>query len=109
MESLMVGWTTFGSLEDAEKFGEGLVSAQLAACIQTDGPIRSTYQWEGKITHETEYRLTVKFPESNASKVTAWVGKHHPYDTPQWLACRAEAVTPSYLKWALEQTDKQKL
>ena len=100
----MIGWTTFASQEDAEKIGDRRVMEGLAACTQIDGPIRSTYRWKGKLMHEAEYRLTVKFPKSHAADISAFIQQHHPYDNPQWLACRAKEAAPAYVIWALSQT-----
>ncbi|MEM9026350.1 MAG: divalent cation tolerance protein CutA, partial [Verrucomicrobiota bacterium] len=42
MKKLMIGWTTFASEDDAQKLGDQLVAEGLAACVQLDGPVRST-------------------------------------------------------------------
>ncbi|MGB0369782.1 MAG: divalent-cation tolerance protein CutA [Opitutales bacterium] len=109
MKKLMIGWSTFASEEDAQKLGDRLVMEGLAACAQVDGPIKSTYRWKGELTRETEFRLTVKFPKSHAANLSAFIQQHHPYDNPQWLACRAKDVAPPYLIWALSQTNPEDL
>ncbi|MEM7671792.1 MAG: divalent-cation tolerance protein CutA [Verrucomicrobiota bacterium] len=105
MKKLMIGWTTFANEDDAQTLGDRLVAEGLAACVQLDGPVKSTYRWMGKLTRETEYRLTVKFPKSHAADISAFIQQHHPYDNPQWLACRAREAAPAYVIWALSQTN----
>lgn len=105
MKKLMIGWTTFASEADAQRLGDRLVEEGLAACVQVDGPITSTYRWKGKLARDTEYRLTVKFPKSHAADLSGFVQQHHPYDNPQWLACRAREVAPAYAIWALSETN----
>ena len=107
MDTLMLGWTTFASEQDAQKLGNQLVLKGLAACTQIDGPIRSTYLWKGQLCHDDEYRMTVKFAESQAEGVTRFIDKNHPYETPQWLTCRADFVAPHYLDWVLRLTKTQ--
>ena len=103
----MIGWTTFASQADAEKLGDLLVAEGLAACTQMDGPIRSTYRWKGELCHDSEYRLTVKFLESRARSILEFIQSNHPYESPQWLACRAIEAAPAYQNWAAEQTKRE--
>jgi periplasmic divalent cation tolerance protein len=99
---IMIGWTTAPDEATARTLAEGLVAARLAACAQVSGPIASFYSWDGALERAAEYRLSVKFPASRAAEIEAWLAAHHPYDTPQWLACHAAAVSGKYLKWVLD-------
>jgi len=70
--------TTFGSADAAEACAQALVRDRLAACGQVDGPIRSTYWWQGKVETATEWRCT--------------------FETPELLFIRALAA-PAYAAW----------
>ena len=98
----MVGWTTVASEETARELAQGLVKARLAACVQISSPITSVYVWQGKQEETQEWRLTVKFPSSNALALEEWLKAHHPYKVPQWVALQAQLVSLDYLQWALE-------
>lgn len=98
-DSIMVGWTTAASREVAESLGRGLVEAGLVACAQVDGPITSIYRWEGALETGMEFRLTVKFLAARATEVEAWLAAHHPFEVPQWICVRADAVSKNYLNW----------
>jgi periplasmic divalent cation tolerance protein len=52
--------TTAGSEEEAERIGQHLVEARLAACVQVIGPIASTYRWQGAIEREREWQCLAK-------------------------------------------------
>lgn len=109
MKKLMIGWTTVAKEEDAFTLGDKLVEEGLAACVQVDGPIQSIYRWRGALKREKEYRITVKFPKAHAADISAFIQQHHPYDNPQWLACRAREAAPAYVIWALSQTNPEDL
>ncbi len=98
--SLWVGRTTVPTREVAELLAADLVKSGLAACVQTDGPIRSHYLWKGEYCVAEEFGVTVKFLPANASAVQTRIRANHPYDVPQWIAVPAVAVLPEYLAWA---------
>ncbi len=101
---MKIGWTTTSSIEDAERLARESVDQKLAACVQIEGPIRSVYIWEGKLTQEEEYRVSFKFIEQNTEKLETWLFANHPYAVPQWLTVNADRVHPGYLKWVKETT-----
>lgn len=100
---LWIGWTTFSKRDDAAKFAQLLVETKRAVCCQLQDEITSWYRWQGKVECDQEFRLMVKFTEEKRSEIRDWVVKHHPYDTPQWVAVKAEEVSESYLNWALSE------
>ncbi|MCF3648504.1 divalent-cation tolerance protein CutA [Synoicihabitans lomoniglobus] len=97
---MLIGWTTVETASQAQDLARGLVEGRLAACVQVDGPITSTYRWEGKVESATEYRVTVKFLSTRHLEIEAWLHRHHPYATPQWITVVAEHVAEKYLSWA---------
>lgn len=104
-KTVMVGWTTVDSAEAASAIARGVVEEGLAACAQVDGPLRSFYEWKGRVCDDAEWRVTIKFPARRAGALEAWLFRAHPYETPQWVACRAERVAEAYRNWILEQCD----
>lgn len=101
----MIGWTTVGAEEVAGQLARNAVEAGVAACVQIDGPIQSFYEWKGKIEVEREWRLVFKFAANRAEALEAWIEANHPYETPQWVACRADRVAPAYARWVLGAVD----
>ncbi len=98
--ALFVGWTTFPARDDAERVARVLISEDLAACAQVEGPIRSLYKFQGKLNEDEEFRLTLKFTRPRAESLEKRLRELHPYTTPQWIAVRADRVSPDYLAWA---------
>lgn len=100
MRMLLVGWTTVGNHEDADRLAQGLVESRLAACVQIEGPLTSRYLWQGKTETAQEYRLMVKFIPARAAALETWLIAQHPYDTPEWIVVQTEYVAEKYLSWA---------
>ena len=105
MERLFIGYTTTDSAKEAATLARGLVAAKLAACVQIEAPITSTYRWEGKIETATEHRLCIKFIERNAAAIERWLCDNHSYDEPEWLAFPVEIVSKGYHQWACAQSN----
>lgn len=99
-DTLLVGWTTFPACDAAERVARVLVSENLVACAQLEGPVRSFYNWEGKLNEDEEFRLTLKFTGGKLAVLEIRLRELHPYTTPQWIAVRADRVSPDYLAWA---------
>jgi periplasmic divalent cation tolerance protein len=100
--AIHIAWTTVASPEDADRLAEAIIASRLAACVQMDAPIRSAYPWKGKVERETEIRLWIKYPAANEPALQQLLGRIHPYETPQWIAVRAEAAAPPYARWVTE-------
>ncbi len=98
---MFVAWTTTAQREDADRLARGAVAERLAACAQVDGPITSYYHWEGKLESAEEYRIWFKYLPANASDLSAWIHRHHPFAVPQWIEVNAEQVGEKYLSWAI--------
>jgi periplasmic divalent cation tolerance protein len=98
---MLIAWTTVAKREQADTLATDLITAHLAACVQIEGPLRSVYRWQGKVETSEEYRLTIKFVESRASALEAYISAHHPYENPEWIVVRAEHVAEKYLSWAV--------
>lgn len=96
---LMIGWTTVETRAQADSLARDIVAQNLAACVQIEGPITSHYRWNGKQEETTEFRLCLKFLADRESALSKWISNHHPYETPEWIAVRAENVSEKYLSW----------
>ncbi len=96
--SVIVIRTTYPDRASAEDRGGKLVAGLVAACAQIEGPIRSTYPWQGAIEHAEEWRCTLKTAPSSLSACLAAIRASHPYDVPEvtWEVARA---TPDYSAW----------
>jgi periplasmic divalent cation tolerance protein len=103
-ETLWLVITSLPNQEAAHKLAKVLVHSQLVACAQVLPSITSIYIWEGVLCEETEYLLLLKTPKSKYAELESQLRSLHPYQEPEILAIEAEAVSESYLKWAIAAT-----
>src|SRR5258708_33016675 len=101
MERAVFVYTTYPSVVEAQKAGNGLVGARLAACVNILPGMSSVYRWQGAIEHGEEAVMIVKTRASLAERVSASVKATHPYDTPAILVLPIESVDERYFAWIL--------
>lgn len=56
MSAVLQVTTTVPTREVADRIAQVLVGERLAACVQVQGPIASTYRWEGAVEQAVEWR-----------------------------------------------------
>lgn len=78
-----------------------LVESRLAACVQVEGPIMSTYSWEGAVERADEWRCVCKTTQAACEACVVAILAGHPYETPQVVAVSVEA-SPAYAAWVAE-------
>jgi len=88
-----------GSTEEAQRIAAALVERRLAACVQTVGPIRSVFRWEGRVREDEEHLLLCKVPEARLAEAIAAIEELHGYEVPEVLAFKAEDGSRAYLEW----------
>lgn len=101
--TIVVISTTFPDAAAANACAERLVEAGLAACAQVEGPVASTYRWEGRVERGEEWRLVCKTSRTTGAACRKALEAAHPYDLPQllWQECRASAP---YAAWVERST-----
>lgn len=93
-------YTTFPNKKEAEKIGDGLVKAHLAACVNI-WPIFSIYRWQGKIEKEREYAGLIKTGKKNFKSVEQFIRKRHGYEVPCIAAIPIIASSKEYRQWVI--------
>lgn len=95
---------TAASQEEAERLAEDAVARRLAACAQVQGPIVSTYRWEGRIEHAAEWYCHLKTTRARAAAITARVRELHSYRNPEIIALPIVEGSAEYLRWIASET-----
>ncbi len=96
-EELIVVMTTFGSMAEANKGVQQLVSEGWVACAQVLPAIMSHYRWEGKMQKEEEVLVLLKTGRRKFSGLEQKLNEIHPYDVPEIIALPVAEVSSSYL------------
>lgn len=93
--------TTFADRDAAEACANRLLAGRLAACVQIDGPVHSTYRWQDAVETAAEWRCTCKTTPARAAACIAAIVAGHPYTTPEVLVRESQATTV-YAAWVRE-------
>ena len=88
----------------AESLAHGLVSEQLAACVNIIPEIRSVFRWEGKVRSESEQLMVIKTTPGKYQALESWLQENHPYDVPEVLMLPVNKGLDSYLAWVIDET-----
>jgi len=91
--------TTTETRADAQAIADALVERRLAACVQTIGPITSTYRWQGEIERAEEWLCLIKSRRDLYDALEAAILEMHPYDVPEILVTPVTGGSESYLDW----------
>ena len=92
--------TTFPSKSSAQKFSHHCLSQGWVACTQIE-LIESEFIWEGQITSQSEYRITLKSTDAFLERIEEHLLKTHDYTLPALLKINTEA-NPAFSKWLNE-------
>jgi len=92
-------WCPFPDSPSARAAAELLLGVRLIACANILGAIESLFVCDGARASSTETAVLFKTTAENLPAVVAWLGKHHPYDTPAIIGWRCDAAHPATLAW----------
>lgn len=91
--------STFPDAALAQAVADELVRLGMAACVQLGAPVQSTYLWDGKLEHATEYPLQAKIAQTQRAGAMALIQARHPYSVPEIICLPITAGLPAYLAW----------
>ena len=93
--------TTFGSRAAADECAVRLVTQRLAACVQVEGPLQSTFRWQAAVDQAEEFRCVCKTTRERSSACLEALATGHPYQTPEVVAVEVTA-SAAYADWVRE-------
>lgn len=67
--------------------------------MQTLGPIRSRYRWQGAIEEAEEWQCLAKTEAARYEEVEAAIRELHSYEEPEIVALPIVAGSAGYLDW----------
>ena len=95
--------TTVSTREAAASLGKRIVNARLAACAQAEGPVESTYRWQGNVETATEWRLCLKTRDDLFDPIVEMIQEAHEYEVPEIVAVELVGISKSYADWLVSQ------
>ena len=103
-EKLVLIYSTYASLAEAERIGEVLIDRGLAACVNIFPGMTSIYVWEGKRQRESETAMLIKTRQALAASVIAEVRSLHSYSNPALVVLPIVGGSADFLNWISAQT-----
>lgn len=91
--------TVVDDREVAGAMARSAVDEHLAACTQLEGPVSSTYRWQGELCCEEEWRVVAKTTTAVADALVEHWEAAHPYDVPEVLVVPVIGGHEPYLRW----------
>lgn len=96
--------TTCTLRAEAVALGRSVVEARLAPCAQVEGPIGSTFWWDGEIQDTHEWRVVFKTRTDLFESLAQHIRANHAYEVPEIICLPILAGTPDYLDWMRAET-----
>lgn len=94
--------TTIGGGQEAARLAKTLVEKRLVACVNDVGPVRSFFEWQGKLEEDSEHLLLMKTRADRYEELETVLRELHPYDVPEVVAIPIERGSKDYLSWVDE-------
>lgn len=96
--------TTVDEEAKAKEIGRALLEQRAVSCVQTLGPIASSYWWKGKIEQTQEWMCLAKGKAKDYERIQTIIKKVHPYEVPEILAIPVSNGNIDYLNWVKAET-----
>ena len=97
-------YMTAGSMDEARRIGQALVSKRLAACVNIIDRMDSFYWWEGKVQSAKEVVMIAKTRESLVPRLTQEVRHLHSYECPCIVSLPITGGFEPFLDWIVKET-----
>lgn len=95
--------TTYPDRAVAEDRAARLVADRVAACVQLQGPVSSTYRWDGIVERAEEWVCECKTSAAALESCIAAIRAAHPYALPQ-IVWEEASATADFAAWVAEST-----
>lgn len=94
--------TTVSDDERADALARTLVEERLAACVNLQPAMRSTYRWKGAVECDTERQVVIKTTRDRVEALEARLKTLHSYELPELLVISVDGGGAAYLEWVRE-------
>jgi periplasmic divalent cation tolerance protein len=98
--------STAGTLEEASKIAEHLVSNHLVACVNLIPGIQSIYWWNHAVQKEQEVLMIIKTERGKFEEVERAISSLHSYEVPEMISIPVEDGSQKYLQWIDQALEK---
>jgi len=86
-------------MELAKTLAHGIISNNLAACVNIIPGLTSVYSWDNKINEDSELLLMVKTKTNRVDDLSKFIRENHEYSVAEVISTPIENGNAPYLKW----------
>jgi periplasmic divalent cation tolerance protein len=104
MTELLLVMTSLPDKDAAKALAKRLIDAHLAACVQIQTGVQSTYRWDGRVCEEQEAVLVAKTTAGQWPAISAFIKQNHPYDIPEIIGQPITHSHADYARWVIAET-----
>ena len=104
VNGVLIALTNVPDEESAHEIAEALVRERFAACVNILSGCTSIYRWQQDVETAEEIPLLIKTTIDRFAALQARLTELHPYDVPELIAWRPDAVLPAYAGWVITGT-----
>ena len=108
VDELLLIYTTWESVEQAQKAGKYLLEKRLCGCVNICPEMLSMFWWppkESKIDESKEVVMIVKTLKRKYKELEKEIYKIHTYNVPCIIAIPASKVNKNYFDWIKEEIE----
>jgi periplasmic divalent cation tolerance protein len=105
MAQVLFVYVTAADAAEAERIGEAVVDARLAACANVLDGMRSIFRWQGSVQKGREAILILKTREDLFDDLRQRIVELHSYELPCVVALPINAGHEPFLDWVAEETE----
>jgi len=104
MSQVLFVYVTASDLDEAERIGEAVVEARLAACANVLDGMRSIFRWQGSVQKGREAILILKTREDLFDNLKQRIVELHSYELPCVVAMSIATGHEPFLDWIASET-----
>lgn len=104
MSQVLFVYVTAADAAEAERIGEAVVEARLAACANVLDGMRSIFRWQGSVQKGREAILILKTREDLFEDLKQLIVSLHSYELPCVVALPIAAGHEPFLDWVATET-----
>jgi periplasmic divalent cation tolerance protein len=104
MSQILFVYVTVADAAEAERIGEAVVDARLAACANVLDGMRSIFRWQGSVQKGREAVLILKTRKDLFDDLRERIVALHSYELPCIVALPISTGHEPFLDWVAEET-----
>lgn len=106
MNFIMI-YTTCTSEDEAKQISKILLDENLIACSNIIPKILSIFEWDSKISGQSECALLLKTIEENFDGISNLIKENHSYEMPCIFSLPVKNIESDFGDWVKKITNKQ--